>query len=1024
MDFRVLGPLEVRDRGHPIALGGSRQRSVLAVLLLNAGEVVSTDRLLLDLWGESPPKTAMTALQGYVSQLRRALEPNRPAGESSVILTREPGYVIAIEPQQLDVARFERLRANASEAMARGDARTAATELEKALALWRGKALADLVNEPFASEAARRLEDMRVTAIEERIDAELALGRDRELLTVIQSLVDREPLRERPREQLMLALYRSGRQADALRAYDDARRALVSELGIEPGHGLRRLQQRILEQDPTLDAVPADRGSPAHHAIRTGRGRGVAVAVSLLAVAITLLVLWLSGSSGHSGHRVSGNSVALISSTGADVRDSFAVGGDPTSVTVGAGAVWVLNADEQTVTRIDLATHQQRTFGTGGVPTDIAAGDGSLWVGDGTQQRAQFVGPVTTTVSRLDPDSAAVIAKIALPPTRGAVTNTSDYHIAVGTDGVWVINPDQTVSRIDPATNRIAARIAGVRAVAVASGTGGTWALEDSGTIARLDPRGDRVLQRIRIPASSLTSITVGGGAIWSTDPDQGTLWRVNPTPEAVERTIPLAVGVTDVAFGAGAAWVANGLNGTISRVDADTNRATNTIAVGNTPGRLAVGSGGVWVAVPGAPGGAVPTASQGNAGVQALPAAVCGPVYFGGEGPPQRLIVSDLPLRGAPGLPTRQMSAAIAYVLREHNFRAGRFRLGYQSCDDSTAQSAIYDDRKCVSNAKAWVSNQLVIGVIGPFNSGCAYDELPVTNRGGPLAMISPTNSDVALTHAGPLTPPDATARLYPTGVRNYVRIYPSDDLQGAAMAEFARRQGLKRVYVVDDNGYGKTTTASFRRAAQHLGVRIAGSSSWDPGAADYGRLAERIARSKVDGVYASGLIDSNGGAVIRAMRQRLGMRVAILASNGFLPIADLFRSAGAAAAGVYVSTEPLANGQLGLAGREFVTHFAATQHRVPVHHAAVYAAQATEALLAAIARSNGTRASVTLALRTTCIREGILGSFCFDRNGDSTSAPITIVRAARPGGSHAVESTDGAHIVAVINPSRALTR
>ena len=223
-----------------MALGGGRQRSVLAQLLLEAGQVVSTDRLIDELWGESPPATAATALQGYVSQLRKALDPERVGGGETVIVTREPGYLIAIEPEQLDLARFEGLQADG----AQGDGRRRRPRRGERPSRRRSRsgaaaALEDLAGERFAADAARRLEELRLTAIEERFDAELALGRSRELVPELEAVIAREPLREHLREQLMLALYRSGRQAEALRAYDDARRTLVDELGIEPGSALR-----------------------------------------------------------------------------------------------------------------------------------------------------------------------------------------------------------------------------------------------------------------------------------------------------------------------------------------------------------------------------------------------------------------------------------------------------------------------------------------------------------------------------------------------------------------------------------------------------------------------------------------------------------------------------------------------------------------------------------------------------------------------------------------------------------------
>ena len=381
-----------------MALGGGRQRSVLAQLLLEAGQVVSTDRLIDELWGESPPATAATALQGYVSQLRKALDPERVGGGETVIVTREPGYLIAIEPDQLDLARFEGLQAAARRAMAGGDARAAAKSLEEALALWRGAALEDLAGERFAADAARRLDELRLTAIEERFDAELALGRSRELVPELEAVIAREPLREHLREQLMLALYRSGRQAEALRAYDDARRTLVDELGIEPGSALRGLHQRMLEQDPALDPGPG--ATPARVTPPRARSRRRLALLVALPVCLGGAALVLALDGGDNSGPVTANSMVAISSTSGRVERALPVGGDPTAVAVGAGAVWALNADDQTITRIDPKTHAVRTFGTGGIPVDLAAGDGSLWVGNGSRTSAQFVGPVATSIAR------------------------------------------------------------------------------------------------------------------------------------------------------------------------------------------------------------------------------------------------------------------------------------------------------------------------------------------------------------------------------------------------------------------------------------------------------------------------------------------------------------------------------------------------------------------------------------------------------------------------------------------------
>jgi DNA-binding SARP family transcriptional activator len=238
--------LEVRANAQVIPLGGARQRAVLAVLLTHAGEVVSADRLTEELWGESPPKTAANILQGYVSHLRAALG-------RGAILTRDPGYVVEVAPAQLDLHRFEALAEEGRQSLAGGDPAIAADRLREALALWRGPALADFAYEPFAQVEIARLEELRVVALERRIEADLALGRHIELVGELEALVQLHPLRERLRANQLLALYRSGRQAEALEAYQQVRRTLVDELGIDPGPGLQELERAVLRQDPSLD---------------------------------------------------------------------------------------------------------------------------------------------------------------------------------------------------------------------------------------------------------------------------------------------------------------------------------------------------------------------------------------------------------------------------------------------------------------------------------------------------------------------------------------------------------------------------------------------------------------------------------------------------------------------------------------------------------------------------------------------------------------------------------------------------
>jgi predicted ATPase/DNA-binding SARP family transcriptional activator len=240
-EFRLLGPLEVTRDGNVVAVGGRRQRAVLAVLLLQANEVVSRERLIDALWGERPPAAAANALQVAVHGLRKALGPER-------ILTRGSGYVLRVDPGELDLDRFRRLLEEAR----REEPPAAADTLREALALWRGAPLVDLGDAPLVQQAARELEELRLTALEERIEADLALARGAELVGELETLIAEHPFRERLRRQLMLALYRSGRQADALAAYQQTRRTLIDELGIEPGEELHRLEQSILRHDPAL----------------------------------------------------------------------------------------------------------------------------------------------------------------------------------------------------------------------------------------------------------------------------------------------------------------------------------------------------------------------------------------------------------------------------------------------------------------------------------------------------------------------------------------------------------------------------------------------------------------------------------------------------------------------------------------------------------------------------------------------------------------------------------------------------
>ena len=286
MEFRILGPLEVWDEGSEVSLGGPKLRGLLVLLLLHPNEIVPTERLIEGLWGEDSPERAADALRVNISRLRKALPKN-------VLTTRSPGYTIRLEPDELDLHRFERLVDEGRSLLARGLAADASERLREALSLWRGPALADFAYESFAQAAIARLEEIRLTAVELRIDAELTLGRHDELIGELEALVVEHPLRERLWGALMKALYRADRQAEALVAYQHARQALVVELGIDPSPTLQDLERAILQQDPSLNAEsqsPTDARAPAERSILVAITHD-ARADALIALAEALVLL-------------------------------------------------------------------------------------------------------------------------------------------------------------------------------------------------------------------------------------------------------------------------------------------------------------------------------------------------------------------------------------------------------------------------------------------------------------------------------------------------------------------------------------------------------------------------------------------------------------------------------------------------------------------------------------------------------------------------------------------------------------
>jgi branched-chain amino acid transport system substrate-binding protein len=392
----------------------------------------------------------------------------------------------------------------------------------------------------------------------------------------------------------------------------------------------------------------------------------------------------------------------------------------------------------------------------------------------------------------------------------------------------------------------------------------------------------------------------------------------------------------------------------------------------------------------------------DGGGEVSALPSASCGPIRYEGEGEPDALIASDLPLQGANRALTTEMADAVELVLKQRDWKAGDLNIGFQSCDDSTAQAGSWDSAKCSANGRAYAQNDAVLGIVGTFNSGCAKLVIPIANRApdGPLAMVSPANTNPGLTESGPGADPGAPDVYYPTGTRNYARVVWNDQHQGAANAQYTKERGLKNVFVVNDKQtYGLGIANLYRDYATKLGVKIAGFQAWDENASSYESLASRIRASGADGVFLGGIICLNGGKLIKDIRAA-NPDITIIAPDGFTPISATIDGAGAAANEMYISQPGVPEDQLTGAGKQFVADFKADTGKTTVDPYTSYAAQAAVVLLDAIERSDGTRASVSEELFNTKVQDGILGDFEIDENGDTTLGTVSFfqVRSGEP--------------------------
>jgi branched-chain amino acid transport system substrate-binding protein len=378
-----------------------------------------------------------------------------------------------------------------------------------------------------------------------------------------------------------------------------------------------------------------------------------------------------------------------------------------------------------------------------------------------------------------------------------------------------------------------------------------------------------------------------------------------------------------------------------------------------------------------------------GGGNATALPASSCQSLVYGGSGKPDFIVPSDLPLQGSGRTQTVEMTDAIQYVLKQANYKAGKYTVGYQSCDDSTAQAGKWVSGKCSSNGNAYAQNSSVIAIVGTFNSGCAEIVIPILNRApnGPLGMVSPANTYVGLTHSGPGTVAGEPEKYYPTGTRNYIRMVAADDFQGAADAQFMKDQGAKKVFILNDKeAYGLGVATDTKNSATKLGLTVAGFTAWDPKASSYEALATRIKQAGADWVYLGGLICENGAKLISDLKAGIP-GVKLMAPDGFSD----FTANGAAAPGMFITVAGVPPEKLTGTGATFIKNFGDQIGKKPNPYSA-YAAQSMQVVLDAIAKSDGTRSSVADNLLHTKVTDGILGTFTINSNGDTTSNPVTV--------------------------------
>jgi ABC-type branched-subunit amino acid transport system substrate-binding protein/DNA-binding beta-propeller fold protein YncE len=735
--------------------------------------------------------------------------------------------------------------------------------------------------------------------------------------------------------------------------------------------------------------------------LRVSRALVLAGGALILAAAVAAAVVELTGGEGSAGAiaPVAPDSVAVFDPSADRIIGEVRIPGQPSLVAARGRSVWVASDTSRTISRIDgrrLAI--TKVVPTNAIPHDLDATSDSVWLLAHGPRGLIKVSAAYGSVDRLP-----------LHPTRRSA-GPWGAGVDIGQGSVWVADGSTRLLKIDQGDGRIVKEFElPQRADGVAAGARTIWTINAaSASVYEIDPASGSVRPPIRVtsrPGSTRPvpiAIAVGAGAVWVLNGNTPSVTRIDPELATVTDTITFGVGSnpTAIATGAGAVWVALSGEGSVARIDQQTGDV-RSIPVGGAPTGVAVSLGKVWISVQ--PGFRSELASRGRTILAPgrVEGSFCSGVEFARQGRPDFLIASDLPLQhGAGPFPTLQLSDAVRFVLARRDFRAGAYSIGYQSCDHSSVgRGAPYSwtPATCRRNARAVADAPMVLGVIGPFDSSCAAFQIPILNRApdGPLALISGSTTSTGLTHEAPGSGAGEPEMYYPRDMRNFARVVAADDVQGAAVSVMAERLGVTRLFVLEDGEtYGSGIAAQVRKSARRLGIGIAGTARWDYRNRSFARLARRVGRSGADGVFLGGFVP--GGPLrtpVRDLREVLGPDVQLLAPDGFSDFEALVEGEGAAAEGMVVSFPIVPASHLPSSGREFAEAFEKAISG-PAEPYSPAVAQATAVLLDAIAASDGTRASVTRNLFGTRVENGILGTFEFDENGDTTAAGVTMYR------------------------------